>query len=291
MGKHHEGRAPYTFFALTIAYSWALWLPSILTGLGLEFGLDAETYTGVTVALGAFAPLAAALTLIVRQHGWREAWRFVRHGFDFRTRPILILLALALPLAINVVTHYLARLLNLQVADNLVSMVVPEGASPYLVGSLYFVFLFVLGGGQEEFGWRGYVQTPLQERLGIIPASLLIGVVWGVWHLPLWIMPGEAHAAYPFLAFVLETTSSSVLYALLYNASGRKLIVPWLYHTMHNWAPGLYPYLHMVTGQPETAFWVFAGVSVLVALIAAGIIRRRSAHFDQAQDVVRSEGL
>ena len=127
-----------------------------------------------------------------------------------------------MPLLLHAAAHYLAPLFNLQVADNLLSMVVPEGASPYLVGFLYFLFLFVFGGGQEEFGWRGYVQQPLQERLGVIPASLLIGVVGGVWHLPLRIMPGEAHGDYPFLAFVPETTSSSVPYALLYNASGQK---------------------------------------------------------------------
>jgi membrane protease YdiL (CAAX protease family) len=287
MFTHQDSRSPFLFFILTIAYSWILWLPSILTGLGLEFGLDAETYTGVTVALGAFAPLAAALTLIVRRHGWREAWQFIRHGFDFRTKPVFFLLALALPLVLHAVAHYLAPLLGLQVADNLLSMVVPEGASPYLVGSLYFLFLFVLGGGQEEFGWRGYAQQPLQERLGVIPASLLIGMVWGVWHLPLWIMPGEAHGAYPFLAFAPETTSSSVLYALLYNASGQKLIVPWLYHTMHNWAPGLFPYLHMIPGKPETAFWLYAGVNVVAGVIAAYIIWRRGHRLGQGQNAVR----
>ena len=63
----------------------------------------------------------------------------------------------------------------------------------------------------EEFGWRGYSQQPLQERFGVVPASLLIGVIWGFWHLPLWVMPGDGHSTYPFIAFLIMTTSISVV--------------------------------------------------------------------------------
>lgn len=280
MPNHRIDRAPFVFFLLTCTYSWILWLPSILTGLGVEFGLDAATYTGVTVSLGAFAPLSAALTLIVRRHGWKEGWRFFRQAFDFRAKLVYFLLALAVPLVVHAVAHYLAPLFNLQVADSLLGMVVPEGVSPWLLVVPIFLFYLVLGGGQEEFGWRGYAQQPLQERFGVIPASLLIGMVWSVWHLPLWVMPGEAHAAYPFLAFLVATTSRAVVYALLYNASGQKLIIPLFYHAMDNMAVGFFPYLHMMAGKPETAFWVFAGANVLAGLVAAYIIRRRrSVHY------------
>jgi len=279
MSKHQERRSPFVFFALTIAYTWLVWLPSIITGLGVDFGFDAAAYNQVFNLIGAFGPLAAALTLIVRRHGWKESWQFIRQAFDFRTKPIYFLLALAIPLGYHVVAHYLAPLFNLQVADSLLGLVVPEGASPWtvvIVVILYFLFILMVGGGQEEFGWRGYAQQPLQERYGIIKASLMIGVVWGVWHLPLWIMPGDGHSTYSFLAFLIMTTSQAVVYGWLYNASGQKLIIPLLFHAMHNTAPGPFPVLHMIPGEPETAFWVYAGVNVVAGLIAAYLIRRRT---------------
>ena len=265
MPKHLEERSPIKFFVLVFAYSWGLWLPAILLGAA-DYGLAA--YTPLAL-IGAFAPMAAAITLISRRHGWAESWQFIRQAFDFKTKPIFILLALAVPVIIHAVTHYLAPIFSLEVADTLL-----DGNSPVVLIP-YFFFILFIGGGQEEFGWRGYAQQPLQERFGVIKASLLIGVIWGVWHLPLWVFP-DAQGAYSFPAFVLMTTGVSLVYALLYNASGQKLIVPWLYHAMWNTVPALFPFLHQIEGKPQTAYWVYAGVNVLAGLIAAYFIKKRS---------------
>lgn len=265
IAKHIEGRAPFKFFALVYAYSWGLWLPALLLGLN-DYG--AAAYTPLAL-IGAFAPLAAAVTLISRRHGWAESWQFIRQAFDFKTKPVYILLALAVPTIIHAAAHYLAPLFNLEVAGTLLG-----GSSP-LVLVPYFFFILFLGGGQEEFGWRGYAQQPLQERFGVIKASLLIGVAWGVWHLPLWAFP-DAQGAYSFPAFVLMTTSVSLVYSLLYNAGGQKLIIALLFHAMWNTIPALFPFLHEIEGKPQTAYWVYAGVNVFAGLIAAYFIQKRS---------------
>lgn len=263
MSKHQEGRSPFVYFALTIGYSWALWLPAIFLGLD-DYGLSA--YTPLAL-LGAVAPMAAAVTLISRKHDWKEAWQFIRQAFDIKTKPVYFLLALSIPVIIHAVAHYLAIIFNLDVADTLL------GDSSPLLLIPYFFFILLLGGGQEEFGWRGYAQDPLQERFGVIKASLLIGFVWGVWHLPLWAFP-EAQGAYSFPAFVLMTVGVSLVYSLLYNASGQKLIIPWLYHAMWNTVPPLFPFLHEIDGKPQTAYWVFSGVNVLAGLIAAVLMEK-----------------
>jgi membrane protease YdiL (CAAX protease family) len=83
----------------------------------------------------------------------------------------------------------------------------------------------------------GYAQQPPQERFGVIQASLLIGIVWGVFHLPIWFIPGDPHSTYSFFAFTIQTTAISLICALLYNASGQKLTIPVLFHAMWNTAP------------------------------------------------------
>lgn len=271
MSKHQEERSPFAYFALTIAYSWILWMPFILAGLGVELGFDAETYTGLIVPIGAFAPLAGAVTLIARKHGWKECWQFIKTGFDFKVKPVFYLLAALVPVLIAVSSHYLASLFNLQVTDTLIP---EEMGNPYILIIPVFLFMGLVGGGQEEFGWRGYAQEPLQERFGIIKAALIIGFVWGIWHVPLWIMPGDDHARYSFIAFVVQTVSVSVTYAWIYNASGKKMITAWIYHAMANMIPGFFPYFHMIEGEPETAYWVYAGVNVLVGLIASFMIMK-----------------
>ncbi len=273
MTKHQIHRKPVIFFLLTFAYSWILWMPSILAGLGVEFAFDIATYTAVVVPIGAFAPLLAAITLIARQHGWKEVWQFIRQAFDFRAKPVYFVLALLVPIIIHAIAHYLAPLLGLEVANTLLPEDLP--VSPVVLAIPYFLAMLLIGGGQEEFGWRGYAQKPLQDRMGVIPASLLIGIIWGLWHLPLWVMPGEPHSTYPYIAFLLMTTSISVVYAWIFNASGQKLIIVMFFHAMSNTAAPLLPYLHWTAGKPETAYWLYAGVNILAAVIAAFSIQRK----------------
>ncbi len=267
MSKHQEDRSPFKFFGLTFAYSWGLWLPAILLGLADRYGL---TLYFILAFVGAFAPLASALTLITRRHGWKESRKFIKQALDFKTKPFLYLMALLVPLAVAAVAHYLAPQFNLPVAD----MLFPEeSVSPWLLAVPYFFYILFIGGGQEEFGWRGYAQQPLQERYGVIKASLLIGVVWGVWHLPLWAFP-DAQGNYSALAFVMHTTGVSLVYGWLYNASKQNLITSFLFHAMWNTAPGLFPFLHEMEGIPQHAYWVYAGVTVVTGLIAAYFIQR-----------------
>jgi len=263
---------PYAFFLLTFAYSWLLWLPSILSGWGVEMPFDIITYTSVVVPIGAFAPLLSAITLIFRKEGWSGVKAFLRKAFDFRAKPLYYILVFLLPIVIHAIAHYLAPVIGLEVADTLLPADLP--VPPIVMAIPYFFLMLFIGGGQEEFGWRGYAQQPLQERFGIVPASLLIGVVWGFWHLPLWVMPGDAHSTYPFIAFLIMTTSISVIYAWIYNASGQKLILAMFFHAMNNTVAPLLPFLLWEDGKPETAYWVYAGVNLVVGLIFVYIIKK-----------------
>jgi len=265
-----QSRKPFKFLIFTFIFTWGLWLPSILTGLGIDLGIDAETYTAVTVPIGAFAPLVVALALVIQQQGFQGGWKFFRQAFDLRVKPFYLVAALVIPLIIHALSHYLAPLLGFPVADTLFPASL--GAPSILIAIPYFFLMLIIGGGQEEFGWRGYAQVPLQKRMGVIPASLLIGLVWGIWHLPLWVMPGDGHSTYPFLAFLIMTTSISVVYGWLYNASHQKLATVIIFHAMSNTAAPLLPFLLLESGTPERAYWVYAAINVLAAVIVGLIL-------------------
>jgi membrane protease YdiL (CAAX protease family) len=272
MIEQNTARKPWFFFLLTFVYSWLLWLPSILSGLGVDIPFDVSVYTSVVVPIGAFAPMLAAITLIYRKGRWPGVKAFFRAAFDFRVEPLYYFLAFLLPIVIHAIVHYLAPAMGLEVADTLFPADLPV---PTIVLAIpYFFLMLLIGGGQEEFGWRGYAQQPMQERFGVVTASLLIGVIWGFWHLPLWFMPGDGHSTYPFIAFLLMTTSISVVYAWIFNTSGKKLIIAIIFHAMNNTAAPLIPFLLMEDGKPETAYWVYAGVNVVFGIIFTFLIAR-----------------
>ncbi len=97
-----------------------------------------------------------------------------------------------------------------------------------------------------------------------------------LWHLPLWFMTGDLHSAYSFLAFVMMTTSISIVYAWLYNSSGKKLIVVMFFHAMNNTAAPLLPFLHGIEGKPESAYWIYAAVNVIFGIIFAYVLIKGS---------------
>ena len=274
MTNHQKSRNPWKFFLLTFAYSWIIWIPSVLDGIGLDLPFSVAGYSTLVVIIGAFAPLMAAITLVAREEGWKGIKSFLGQVLDFHIKPVYLILALVLPLVIHVTTHYLALAVGLDVAQTLFPTEIP--LAPIILAIPYFILMLVIGGGQEEFGWRGYAQEPLQEIIGVIPASLVIGVIWGIWHLPLWFMAGDLHSAYSFLAFVMMTTSISVMYAWLYNSSGKKLIVVIFFHAMNNTAAPLLPFLHGIEGKPENAYWIYAAVNVIFGIIFAYVLVKGS---------------
>ena len=274
MTNRCENRNPWKYFLLTYAYSWVIWIPSVLDGIGVELPFNVAGYSIVVVIVGAFAPMLASLTLVARQEGWQGTRAFLGKVLDFRFNPKYAALALGIPLAIHAIVHYLAPALGLDVAQTLFPTETP--VAPILLAIPYFFLMLVLGGGQEEFGWRGYAQEPLQAKIGVLPASLVIGVVWGVWHLPLWFMAGDLHSSYSFLAFLMMTTSISVVYAWLYNASGKKLIPVLIFHAMNNTAAPLLPFLHGEVGKPELAYWLYVAVNVILGVVIAIKLVRES---------------
>lgn len=272
MTKSQSNRNPWKYFLLTFAYSWIIWIPSVLDGLGIDLPINVADYSMVVVVIGAFAPLLAALTLVARDGGWKGIKRFFGRALDFHIKPVFLVLAFGLPLVIHAISHYLSLALGLDVAPTLFPAEI--SVSPVLLAIPYFFLMLIIGGGQEEFGWRGFAQKPLQEKFGVIPASLVIGAIWGLWHLPLWFMAGDLHSAYSFFAFVIMTTSISLIYAWLYNASGKKLVVVLIFHAMNNTAAPLLPFLHGIEGKPETAYWIYAAVNLVFGLIFGLLLAR-----------------
>jgi membrane protease YdiL (CAAX protease family) len=85
----------------------------------------------------------------------------------------------------------------------------------------------------EELGWRGYMLNHLQKKFIPLNASLIVGVLWGLWHLPLMIFSGYSglELIYYIIAFMVAVISTSIIITHFYNKSKNILIAMW----MHFW--------------------------------------------------------
>ena len=190
------------YFALTYAISWPLWLMSRLTG-----GILAT----ILLVVGGFGPLLAAVITIRYLGGSLPDWlhAIVRWRVPVR----FYVYALGVPVLIMAVMNAVLAALGQEPEISLV----PERIPGYLQ---MFFLTAVIFGGQEEPGWRGFALPRLEERHVPLVATLILGLGWGVWHIPLY---GPAGFVVPLvLAFFyswLYNRTQSVLLCILLHAS------------------------------------------------------------------------
>jgi uncharacterized protein len=127
--------------------------------------------------------------------------------------------------------------------------------------------LVLLVGGPlgEEFGWRGYALPVLTTKLGWRSASLIIGVIWGLWHLPLFFMSSTPQAHMPLAWFVVSTIAQSVIFAWVFRHSGQSIVPALVMHTSINAWMNIIP---IVPADSDTQpFAILIGIQTLIATV------------------------
>ncbi|PUB10147.1 CPBP family intramembrane glutamic endopeptidase [Yoonia sediminilitoris] len=108
----------------------------------------------------------------------------------------------------------------------LLAPIPPEG-----VGAIIsLMFMMLLLGPIEEFGWRGVAQPLLQRYMAPLWAGALIGAIWGLWHLPAFFLAGVVFAEWSFLPFFIGNITLAILVTPIFNATRGSLLLPMLFH-------------------------------------------------------------
>ena len=140
-----------------------------------------------------------------------------------------------------------------------------------------FFIVGLIFGALEEIGWRGYAQRAFQGVLSVWKASLVIGIFWALWHLPLFFIEGTyqhqlAPGSAAFWAFLCALPAASIVYGWLYHITGGSAAAPILYHGLGNVVR------EMVTdAQPFYAFIGECALAMLVMIISWSLMTRKTA--------------
>lgn len=249
------GRHPLpAFFALAFGGSWSvfglLWL--VLGGDRLA----ASRVWHVPFAWG--VPLAALAVVRAREGGVR---RWLSEVADPRTGVKWYVLAFVVAFLFSDTRALAAGLAGVPL----------ELAQPptEVLGS--FATSLFLAGALEEFGWRGFAQARLQERWDALRAALVVGVAFGVWHLP-WVLLGGAGygegGVGALAGLTVFTVLASVIFAWLFNGSGGAVPVVMLAHATVNAGGVLEPAGPLPGWLPDTQVGFFLWVALAIGLVA-----------------------
>ncbi len=246
---------PYRFFVVTFLWSWALCLPLVL--MGREFP---PKLIIPTLVLAAFGPALGAAYSLKTLHGKGAVRRYflgvldLRFGWKVWVIPIIA-----------------------SGGSTGIAWLLPElwGAPPLNISlqsaweiPSYFLIMMFIGGGQEELGWRGYILDPIEERLGPWLGNVVLGIIWAVWHLPLFLLPGTGQAYTPYLAFLLFTIGLSWFFSWVRQAS-RKRITSGIYaHALVNVFGTIFPTVVTAAGTLQTRYWIWASLAFIIGLAA-----------------------
>jgi membrane protease YdiL (CAAX protease family) len=125
---------------------------------------------------------------------------------------------------------------------NLLNVVIFYDRVPPNTGWLVVVPMLIFGQIwvviAEEFGWRGFALPRLQERYGSLGATLVLGPIWALWHLPMFFTEGSPqyseNVPVSFAMYAVIITLTSIIFTMLYNRSGGSVLACMLFHAFFN---------------------------------------------------------
>ncbi len=132
------------------------------------------------------------------------------------------------------------------------------------------IFLFSIFPGSalgEEIGWRGFALPQLQTRCSALAASLGLGVIWALWHLPLWLTGSAGHPLALYPAFAVAVVAASVLYTWIYNSTGGSLLIVVLFHATTNLPVSVFA--EALLGGTVPAFLIYVALMAVTAVVVA----------------------
>ncbi|MGZ8492375.1 MAG: CPBP family intramembrane glutamic endopeptidase [Gemmatirosa sp.] len=247
------------YFLLTFVLTWAAWFTAAaLAGPGNTGGFGVR---GPVFLFGVFAPALVALVLTARAEGRAGVWRLLARIGRWRVGTRWYVFAIGYFAAIK-----LAAALVHRVATDAWPRF-GDTSWALLLGAI-LVSTWVQAG--EELGWRGYALPRLAGHLGLGGASILLGGMWALWHLPLFFLSDTGSTGQSFPIYLLQVTAISVTMAWLYWKTEGSLLLVMLMHASVNNATGIVPAAVAGAVTPlafrgSLVAWVTVGLSWAVA--------------------------
>lgn len=194
------------YLLITFFISWLSWgILILLTNFGV---INFSSILGIILfGIGGFGPTISAILCIDGKITWRKLKTFI---FSHQKRTIFYLLLFAI----------------LEIAVIALSSMEINPEMPWYALPVVFVIVTLFGGGNEELGWRGTLQPLLESvmqkkiknrTLSFIVTTVATGIIWAIWHGPLWFVAGSTQQGIPFCLFAVSCILLSFWLACIYR--------------------------------------------------------------------------
>jgi uncharacterized protein len=255
MKNDNNNRPLVIFFVLSLLFALLIALPSILVNYGF---IDADIPLIPLLLVGSWTPNLAAFIVILFVLKRRGGVKNLIRRWTMWRASAWWYLAAASPLALSAI----AALLYHGLDPGATAAADPPEISYLLI---LLVLTLISGAMGEELGWRGFALPWLQTRVSALMASLIIGVLAGLWHLPLW-FAGLGWEDMSFAVFAWNCIAMAVILTWICNNTRGNMVLVTLFHMFYNFGFGLMNDVWNV--PPEKGIIYLAGVlTVYIAVV------------------------
>jgi CAAX protease family protein len=240
-----------SFFVLTYALAWGLWLPLVV----LRDSIPAPLGLILTI-LGSAVPSLLAIVLTAMILGRGSLRKLLGRLLIWRVNPLWYVVLILVPAALAGGTVALNTLVG-----------GPAIIEATLLGAVILLAFMIFPGSAmgEEIGWRGFALPRLQSGRSALGASLILGVIWAFYHLPLSFTGQAFRSPSIFIPFAISTIALSVILTWVYNSSGGSLLLVVLLHATANLPLSLL--LGPLGSRAMVPFVFFVGLMVVAAIV------------------------
>jgi membrane protease YdiL (CAAX protease family) len=226
--------SPWPFFVIALGWSWLFWIPIAVLGINVTM------FPGVLLfAIGGLGPVLSAIILTLMTQSreeWQDYWRRV---IDFKRIPLkwyaVIFFLAPLYSILALLTGFLieGNMPHLETAASYLNS--PLTILPFALVTLFY------GPLPEELGWRGYALDRLQGKWNALVSSIILGIIWSLWHVPMFFMRGSLQSeVFPlssvrfWLAMGPGILAEAVIMTWICNNTQRSTLSAILFHFMMN---------------------------------------------------------
>lgn len=265
------------FFVFSFVWTWLFYFAIII------LGLDPYQGTGMILLIcGGCSPTFVGIIMMLATYKKEEKIDYLKRTYQGKRIGakwwLFIILLFPAIFAVSIGLDSLTGGPNPGMTNLMAVIASPVTFIPLILLS------FMSGPFSEEFGWRGFALDPLLGRFGFTRGSVLLGLIWGVWHLPLYFMPQTWHGQMGFQPagfwmFMLMSVGLAVIMSFVYVNTKRSILSALLMHLFSNFtAQLLTPISNTAEVFRSILFWIIA-VVICVYMIKmkkndAGIYRQ-----------------
>jgi membrane protease YdiL (CAAX protease family) len=255
-----------SFFVLAIGLTWIFMITDALGSHGiLPFRLPLHM-----MLLMGYMPTLGAVIVAGQTKGREGVRALLRKLLIWRVGIVWYLFAIFGLILIYVPAILLYNRFSGMPAIPILSENTPTFSSPLeLIPQIVLLFLVVGLVNGEELAWRGFALPRLQARYNALTASLILGVIWSIFHLPLFFTAtGTSQADWSFTNFLVSTIALAVLFTWMYNNTRGSVLMAYLLHASANTWTQVFSIDHANPTLNWIIAWLLLAAVVIVVIIS-----------------------